>query len=273
MKQRILHNRSLAFWPFYLGLAIILTGFAVGPNYKRPVSDVPAAYRQPEEDVTTKPAATAPAGTPTDQNPAASLGDEKWWEVFEDKELQGLIRTALKNNYDVRIAATRVLQAQAQLGITRADQFPSVNAGGNITSQQSPKNGPIPSFETTRGQLNASAVWNLDFWGKYRRATEAARANLLANEWAQKEVMSSLVASVATDYFQLRQLDLELEISKRTLSSRRDSLKLTQTLEQHGINSLLDVRQSEQLVYTAATEIPDLERQIALEENAISIRG
>jgi multidrug efflux system outer membrane protein len=270
MKQRISHNRSLAFWPFYLGLAIILTGCAVGPNYKRPVSDVPAAYRQPEEDVTTKPA-TTPTGTPTGQSPAASLGDEKWWEVFEDKELQGLIRTALKNNYDVRIAATRVLQAQAQMGITRADQFPSVNAGGNITSQQSPKNGPIPSFETTRGQLNASAIWNLDFWGKYRRATEAARANLLANEWAQKEVMSSLVASVATDYFQLRQLDLELEISKRTLSSRRDSLKLTQTLEQHGINSLLDVRQSEQLVYTAATEIPDLERQIALEENAISI--
>ena len=272
MNQRIFRNRSLAFWPLCLGLVIILTGCAVGPNYKRPASDVPVAYRQPEKDVNpTRLATTPPAETPAAQNPAASLGDEKWWEVFQDKELQGLIRTALKNNYDVRIAATRVLQAQAQLGITRADQLPSVSVGGNITSQQSPQNGPIPSFETTNGQLNASAAWNLDFWGKFRRATEAARANLLANEWAQKEVISTLVAAVAIDYFQLRQLDLQLEISKRTLSSRRDSLQLTQTLEQHGINSLLDVRQSEQLVYTAATEVPDLERQITQQENAISI--
>ena len=182
-----------------------------------------------------------------------------------------LIRTALKNNYDVRIAATRVLEAQAQLGITRADQLPTLSGGGNITSQQSPKLGPIPSYELTQGQVTASAAWDLDFWGKYRRATEAARANLLANEWAQKEVMATLVANVATAYFQLRQLDLELEISQRTLNSRKESLQLTQTLEQHGINSLLDVRQSEQLVYTAATEIPDLERQVAQQENAISI--
>ncbi len=276
MNQNILHNRSVKFGLLFLGLAMVMSGCAVGPNYKRPTVNTPATYRQPNEDATTpKPAATpqqsAPSGTATTQTPAASLGDEKWWDVFQDKELQGLIRTALKNNYDVRIAATRVLQAQAQLGITRADQLPSLSAGGNITSQRSPQNGPIPSFESTRGQLNASAAWNLDFWGRYRRATEAARANLLANEWAQKEVMSTLVASVAIDYFLLRQLDLELEISKRTLNSRRDSLQLTQTLEQHGISSLLDVRQSEQLVYTASTEIPDLERQIAQEENAISI--
>jgi multidrug efflux system outer membrane protein len=199
------------------------------------------------------------------------LGDEKWWDVFEDKELQGLIRTALKNNYDVRIAAARVLEAQAQLGITRADQFPSLSVGGNVNSVRNPKIGPFPSYEVTQGELTASAAWNLDFWGRYRRATESARATLLANEWAQKEVMATLVASVASDYFLLRQLDLELEISKRTLGSREDSLDLTKTLEQHGINSLLDVRQSEQLVYTAAAEVPDLERQIAQEENAISI--
>ena len=199
------------------------------------------------------------------------LGEEKWWEVFEDQELQGLIRTALKNNYDVRIAATRVLEAQAQLGITRADQLPALSAGGNVTSVRNPKVGPIPGYEITQGQLNASASWNVDFWGRYRRATEAARAILVANEWAQKEVMATLVANVASSYFQLRQLDLELEISKRTLGSRQDSLGLTKTLEEHGINSLLDVRQSEQLVYTAAAEVPDLERQIAQEENAISI--
>ncbi len=267
MSQRILHNRSTKFLSLFLALSLILTGCAVGPNYKRPAVNVPVTYRQPAEDTT----ATPPATTAPGQTAAASLGDEKWWEVFKDKELQSLIREALKNNYDVRIAATRVLQSQAQLGITRADQLPSVSAGGDITSQQSAKGGPIPSFEITRGQLNASAAWNLDFWGKYRRATEAARANLLANQWAQKEVISTLVAGVAIDYFVLRQLDLELEISKRTLNSRQDSLQLTQTLEQHGINSLLDVRQSEQLVYTAATEIPDFERQIALEENAISI--
>ncbi|HEY2498205.1 MAG TPA: efflux transporter outer membrane subunit [Candidatus Angelobacter sp.] len=274
MNERILHNRFQAFWPFALVLAVVLTGCAVGPNYKRPAVDVPTVYRQPAEDAAaTKPAANAAQSTPagTTQTAAASIGDEKWWELFQDKELQGLIRTALKNNYDVRIAATRVLQAQAQLGITRADQLPSVSVGGNITSQQSAQSGPIPSFELTRGELDANAAWNLDFWGRYRRATEAARASLLASEWAQKEVMATLVASVAIDYFQLRQLDLELEISKRTLNSRQGSLQLTQTLEQHGINSLLDVRQSEQLVYTAAAEIPDFERQIAQEENAISI--
>jgi len=262
MLQHIRHHRTEIFLLLLLALSVVLTGCAVGPNYKRPAANVPDAFRQPvEADTVNQPS----------QNPATSLGDEKWWEVFQDRELQGLIRTALKNNYDVRIAAARVLEAQAQLGITRADQLPSVGAGGAITSYRSAKNGPIPSFQTTLGQVNASAIWNLDFWGRYRRATEASRAGLVASEWAQKEVMSTLVASVATDYFLLRQLDLQLEISKRTLSSRRDSLQLTKTLEQHGINSLLDVRQSEQLVYTAAAEIPDLQRQISQEENAISI--
>jgi multidrug efflux system outer membrane protein len=212
-------------------------------------------------------AAQRPGSTQSTQ----SLGEAKWFEVFQDPELQSLIRTALQNNYDLRIAATRVLEAQAQLGITRANQLPTLSGGGNITSQQSPQLGPIPAYELTQGQVTASAAWDLDFWGKYRRATEAARANLLSTEWAQKEVMSALVANLATAYFQLRQYDLELEISRRTLASRRDSLHLTQTLERHGINSLLDVRQSEQLVFTAATEVPDLERQVAQQENAINI--
>ncbi len=251
-----------------------LIGCTVGPNYKRPSVDVPGAYRGVAPDASDKTYQQSEQAKP-EQQPAApstqSIGDEKWWEVFQDKELQSLIRAALTNNYDVRIAAARVLQAQAQLGITRADQFPSLGVGGNITGLQSPKIGPIPAYEVTQGSLSASAAWNLDFWGKYRRATESARASLLANEWAQKEVMVTLVANVAADYFTLRQLDLELEISKRTFGSRQESLQLTQKLEQTGINSMLDVRQSEQLVYTAATEIPDLERQIAQEENAISI--
>jgi multidrug efflux system outer membrane protein len=146
-----------------------------------------------------------------------------------------------------------------------------LGVGGAIADQRSPRIGPIPSYEVSLGQVTASAAWNLDFWGKYRRATESARATLLANEWARKQVMATLVANVASSYFQLRQLDLELDISKRTLGSRNQSLKLTQTLEQHGISSLLDVRQSEQLVYTAAEEVPDFERQIAQQENTISI--
>jgi len=273
----ILKHTRFLFCALFIGMAG-LTGCAVGPNYRRPTVDVPGTYRgstsgqgAEAEASPTPETETQAAKAATPPQPSFSLGDEKWWEIFQDPQLQSLIRTALQNNYDVRIAATRVLQAQAQLGITRADQLPSLSAGGNVTSQQNPKIGPIPAYEVTQGQLTASAAYNLDFWGKYRRATQAARATLLANEWAQKEVTATLVADLATAYFQLRELDLELEISKRTFHSRSDSLQLTQTLEQHGIDSLLDVRQSEQLVYTAATEIPDFERQIAQQENAIRI--
>ena len=268
---RKMPSRSLA------SLAAVAASFlaacTVGPNYKRPAASVPTSYRgeNPQPAETAQPNTTSPAAPSTTAPAVASLGDEKWWEVFQDQELQKLIRTALKNNYDVRIAATRVLQAQAQLGVVRADQFPTVTAGGNLTSIRNPAIGPIPAYETTLGEVAVTATWNVDFWGRYRRATEAARANLLANEWAQKAVIASLVADLASSYFELRQLDLQLEISRRTLDSRKDSLNLTNMLEQHGINSLLDVRQSEQLVYTAATEIPDLERQIAQQENAISI--
>jgi outer membrane protein, multidrug efflux system len=254
-------------------VAGLLAGCTVGPNYKRPAVNVPGSYRgeTAPESAATQSTAPAPNSAGSNGPAAASLADEKWWEVFQDKELQGLIRTALQNNYDVRIAATRVLQAKAQLGITRADQFPSLTAGGNVTSVRNPTVGPIPAYEITQGELTGTASWNIDFWGRYRRATEAARANLLASEWAQNAVIATLVANLATDYFQLRELDLELDISKHTLASRQDSLNLTNMLEQHGINSLLDVRQSEQLVYTAAAEVPDLERQIEQEENAISI--
>jgi multidrug efflux system outer membrane protein len=264
-------HRYLPVATLLLGLTI-LTGCTVGPNYKRPTVAVPDSYRAPSADTPTD--ASAQAGTSEAANnhaSAQSIGDEDWAKVFQDPELQDLIRTALKNNYDLRIAATRVLQAQAQLGITRADQYPSLSAGGIITSVNNPPAGPIPGYEITEGQMTGSAAWNLDFWGRYRRATEAARATLLANDWAQKQVRATLVANVAASYFQLRELDLELEIAKRTYNSRNQSLQLTQTLEQHGINSLLDVRQSEQLVFTAATEIPDFERQIAQQENAISV--
>jgi multidrug efflux system outer membrane protein len=207
----------------------------------------------------------------TEKSDSASLGDQKWWEVFQDEELQSLIRTALQQNYDARIAGARILQAQAQLGITRADQFPSVSAGANIGDQRTARSSFFPAFERSTGQLNVSAAWDLDFWGKFRRATEAARANLLASESARQEVILTLVANVAASYFQLRALDLELEISRRTLASRQESLRLTTILADHGSTSMLDVRQAEQLVFTAAAEIPSLEQQIEQEENLISI--
>jgi multidrug efflux system outer membrane protein len=202
---------------------------------------------------------------------AASLGDQKWWEVFQDDELHKLIQTALQQNYDVRIAAARVLEAQAQLGIIRSNQFPSVSGGASALNERIPSQLNLPASDTSAIQVNSALGWELDFWGKFRRATEAARANLLASEWARQEVIATVVANTASAYFQLRELDLELEISRGTLSSRRDSLKLTRILADGGSTSLLDVRQAEQLVYTAAAEIPALEQQIEQEENLISI--
>ena len=236
---------------------LLLSGCAVGPNYKRPSVNIPAAYRgaMPQE-------ATQPA--------AESLGDQKWWEVFQDQELQDLIHTALQYNYDVGIAATRILQAQAQVGITRSDQLPTISGGVEAVNQRSARTKFFPAFETSSNQVDLSLAWELDFWGKYRRATESARANLLATEWAREAVISTLVSDVAAAYFQLRELDLELEISRRTLASRRDSLRLTQTLARGGATSMLDVRQAEQLVFTAAETIPDLERRIEQQENFIS---
>jgi multidrug efflux system outer membrane protein len=185
--------------------------------------------------------------------------------------LQQLIRTALQQNYDVQIAATRVLQAQALLRITRANQFPTLTAGASIFNTYTPKISSVfPAYKEDYGQLDLSLIWNLDFWGKYRRETEAARANLLGSEWGRRAVITSVVSSVATAYFQLRELDLALEISQRTLASRRDSLRLTQVLADNGSASQLDLRQAQELVDTAAESIPDLERQIHQQEDLIS---
>jgi multidrug efflux system outer membrane protein len=190
--------------------------------------------------------------------------------VFEDSQLQDLIHTALQQNYDVRIAATRILEARAQVGITRADGLPTITAGAQSFDQRSARSKFFPAYDTSAHQVDLSLAWELDFWGKYRRANESARASLLATQWAREAVISTLVSDVAADYFQLRELDLELEISKRTLASRRDSLRLTQTLANGGGTSLLDVRQAEQLVFTAAETIPNLERRIEQQENLIS---
>jgi len=235
----------------------LMTGCLIGPKYKRPAANVPQEYRAP---------------APQQAAQASSLGNEQWWQVYQDPVLTQLIHTAIAQNYDVRIAAARVLEAQAQVGITRANQLPSASVGADVFSEQNAKvTNLFPAYQVNGGELNLSVIWNLDFWGKYRRQTEAARAQLLASEWGQRAVISSLVANVATAYFQLRALDSELEISNRTLGSRQQSLKLTRVLESHGSGSGLDVSQAEQLVYTASETIPDLERQIQQQENVLSV--
>jgi multidrug efflux system outer membrane protein len=243
---------------FLITTALLASGCTVGPNYKRPTVAVPGSYR----------------GTLSEQaaqTQVAEFGDQKWWDVFQDDQLRTFIRTALTKNYDSRIAASRVLEARAQLGITRADQFPSVGAGAGISDTRDSQSKFLPAFETSTGQVTLAAAWELDFWGQFRRATEAARANLVASEWARREVLSTLVANVASAYFQLRALDLQLEISKRTLNSRQESLRLTRILADGGSTTLLDVRQAEQLVFTASAEIPVLEQQIEQQENFLSI--
>lgn len=244
-----------------IAIAFSLTGCLVGPNYHRPKIDTPVVYRGPAGD-----SAAQSAGTPT-----PSLGDAKWWTVFKDEELQKLIRTALEQNYNLRIAASRVLQAREQVVVTRSSQFPELSGGPGVTGTRSPQIGNFQGIKYNVVNVLLSASWDVDFWGKYRRATEGARASLLANEWARRAVISSLVANVAADYFQLRALDLELDVSKRTLASRQESLKLTETLANGGSAALTDVKQAQQLVETAAEEIPNLERLIQQQENAISL--
>ena len=250
--------------PLVVGAMVTsLAGCTVGPNYTRPSASVPDAYRGTTADEAITPGTT-------------SLGTQKWWEVFQDEQLQQLIGTALRQSYDVRIAAARILQAQAQLGITRADQFPSITGAAQAARQrtaQAPAGAGVsfPAFESSVLEGSLSLAWELDFWGRFRRATEAARATLLASEWGRQAVMTTLVASVAGAYFQLRELDLELEISKRTLVSRQASLELVKNQEEHGAASMLEVRQAEQLVFTAAAAIPDLERRIEQQENFVNV--
>jgi len=255
----------------FIALTLLTVGCTVGPNYARPGTDIPGGFRgaAPSQEP------SAAAGKSNQTHPSAeagpqSLADEKYWEVFQDKQLQELIRTALQNNYDVQIAASRILKAQAQLGITRADQLPTLSAGAAAINADIPRTALTPNTDTSFNVAAASLNWQLDFWGKYRRATEAARANLLAARWARQYVISTLVSNVAASYFELRALDLQLEISKRTLAARQESLKLTQTLANGGNGTMIDVRQAEQLVATANENIPDLERRIEQQENYLS---
>lgn len=233
-------------------VAGLMAGCTVGPNYRRPVVETPHTFR-------------APAPLPAPE--AASLADLKWWDVFQDEKLQDLIRTALAENYDLRDAVARVEAARANLGITRSNQFPNLAAAGDVSTIRSSRNGQLPlpaSFVRSQNRTFGSATldllsFELDIWGRLRRATEAARANLLGAEETRKAVVTTLVSDVATDYFSLRELDSELEISKRTLAVRQQSLNVIKSRQGGGVATLLDLRQAEQLVYTAAETIPALQ--------------
>jgi len=236
---------------------LIAAGCTVGPDYKRPEVSAPPAFRGAD-------AAPPTAGT-------RSFGDLAWASIFPDPDLQALIRTALAQNYDVRVAAARILQAQSQVTIAGSLSLPSVD--GSIDAPYNTFTGsdrPLidSSFEPRAG---FGVVWELDFWGRYRRGSEAARADLLAAEEARYAVMATLVAQVGQAYLNLRALDLTLEVSRRTVESRVLSLDLVNARLDGGVAGILDVRQAETLLYTATRSIPEIQRQIEQTENFISI--
>jgi len=237
-----------------LAVGVLVSGCAVGPNYKRPAIQTPASFRDANGN--------EPVNAQT-----ASYADLPWWQVFQDPQLQELIRTALKQNYDLRIATERINAARAEVTVTRSNMFPQVSGNADFTG------GKEHTFQTNYNflTLTADAAFQLDFFGKLRRETEAARAQLLATEDAKQTVALTLVSDLASDYFNLLQLDLALKITHDTIATQQDSMKLTNLRLAHGVATKLDVLQAQQTLDTANAQIPDLERQIGQEEDAISI--
>ena len=240
-------------------LMLALAGCTVGPKYRRPQVEVPADYRA---------ATVAKEQTP--------LVDTKWWDLFKDPQLHALIRLALDQNKDLRLAVARVDGARAQLGMVGAGRYPQVGAGASATGTLGSETGarPVPEGADRRTQLYRAGfafAWEIDLWGKYRRATEAARAQLLATEEVRQAIAISLVSSVAQTYLQLRELDLELQITRSTLATRQETARIVGVLYRNGLTNELDLRQAEGAVAAAAAALPDLERAIAQTENALSI--
>src|SRR5262245_40085581 len=226
----------------------------------------------PRPPVQTPPVYRADPTQPTRQ----SLGDEKWFDVFRDDQLRELIRTALEYNYDVREAVARVDAARANLGIVRADQYPTIAASADVTTERRSRSGTVDIPEPIKRDRSFGSVllnlltFELDIWGRLRKATAAAKADMLASEETRKAVLTTLVSDVATAYFSMRELDFELEISKRTLQSREESLRLIKLRQQRGVATMLEVRQGEELVYDATEVIPALQQSIEQTENFLS---
>jgi multidrug efflux system outer membrane protein len=241
----------------FIGLVLLLSlcGCKLGPNYKRPALDVPGQYRGTAPNLPQQ-----PGGVP--------FGEMKWPTVYQDQALQALLKEALTNNYDIRIAASSILQAQASLGVTRANQFPTVGGVASIQNEESP---PLvrgaPWLDTLGLQMN----YIVDFWGQFRRATEAARANLLATQYAQDVVRISLISSIANTYFLLRQYDSQLKISEQTVIADKEILRLNTINFKGGEYSLSEVDQALLLVQQAEAEVISLNQLIPQTENALSI--
>ena len=248
-------RRSLALVPL-----VVLAGCAVGPNYSRPNVPAPPQFR----------AAESPGGT-------KSLAETKWFDLFHDDTLKQLVDTALAQNFDLKIAAERVLEARAQLGVIQAARLPNIDATGGFDLQRGSRIGSskfVPagvSLDTSYTQAGFSLGWELDVWGRVRRLNEAARAQYLASEEGRRGVVTTLIADVSSTYFQLRELDLELDIARQNRTVGEDNLRLTTLRKNRGAATGLDVYQAQQLLYTATAEIAALERAIAQTENALSL--
>jgi outer membrane protein, multidrug efflux system len=230
-----------------LPFAAILAGCAVGP-YQRPQVAPPPTFRQLQE--------------PT----SASLADQAWSEVFKDPVLQQLVRDAIRNNYDLRIAAVRVEEARATARIDASGLYPQISVAGSIAREQ------VPPY----GIINAASVapqlsWEIDFWGRLRKERDAGRYQLLASEEGRRGVLVSLIAQVASGYFTLRELDLQLQIARDTVGTRQHTLDLFNKLKLAGVNSGLDIAQAEADLAAAESSIPDLERQIVQQEDSLRL--
>ena len=251
-------NRSL----ILLAMSLVAGSCTLGPNYRRPTVTTPSAFRD-----------TTPAAAPAERT---SLADVRWFDLFKDDTLTQLVRTALAQNFDLRIAAVRVLQARERFRIVRADPFPvvvgSAATSQNRVSEAGPR--PLPSTlgpEVADFQIGFGLAWELDVWGRLRRLSQAARAQYLATEEAQRAVVTTLIADVTDTYFALQTLDRQLAIAQRTRDVAADGLRLTQLRRERGVATALDTRQAEQLLYTATAQIASVQRQTAQTEDELNL--
>jgi multidrug efflux system outer membrane protein len=241
-------------------LACLSQTYVLGQKYQRPQVQTPGTFR----------------GDQAPQPDPQSLANLKWFELFKDPKLQELIQEALANNYDLREATARIDAARANYGITRSDQFPTIAASADLVTQRISRSGqfdlpePIKRDRTFGSVLLNLLTFELDVWGRLRKATAAAKADLLATEEARLAVITTLVSDVATAYFSLRELDYELEIAHRTLTSREESLRIIRLRQVRGVATMLEVRQGEELVYNATEVIPALEQDIQQTEDFLS---
>src|SRR6266545_4127555 len=245
-----------------VALSLLSSSAMAQKKYERPAVNTPDTFRG------------ADAVAPADQT---SIGDLKWFEVFKDEELQKLVRTAMVQNYDLRLAVARINAARANVGLARSNQFPQVNVGADLTTTRTSANsGPSATGQAGRkrsfGEVFLSLLtFEVDLWGRRKQQTKAARAQLASTEEDRKTVATVVVSDVATNYFNLLELDLELEIAKHTLSAREESLRIIKARQQGGLATMLEVRQAEELVYQASQTIPDTERLTEQTENQINL--